>query len=276
MPSRRDVGWSAVPAFGLAFWREFLTWTDATLLMKIELRSVVKRFGRICALDRVSLDIVPGQVVALLGPNGAGKTTLLRCLAGIAAPDEGEVYFDDEALRRDRLDLRRRFLFVPEYPFLFWEQTVVRNIGITLRLFEADAPGVEDRVVDLLKEFDLLPLAERPVHLLSRGQAYKTGLVALLAVNPEVWLLDEPLASGMDPHGLQAFRKHARTAAAAGRTILYSTQILEAAERFSDRVCVLHQGEVRAFDTLAGLRERAGDPANVLEGLFQSLRDAPS
>jgi ABC-2 type transport system ATP-binding protein len=241
--------------------------------MKIELRDVKKRFGRIRALDGVSLELAPGQIISLLGPNGAGKTTLLRCLAGIVGPDKGEVLFDGQPFRRDRLDLRRRFLFLPEIPFLFWDATVLRNIGIALRLYEQDQPDVEDRVFELLRDFDLLPLADRVVLTLSRGQVFKAGLVALLAVDPEVWLLDEPMASGMDPHGLSAFRKHARDAAGRGRTILYSTQILDVAERFSDRVCVIHQGAIRAFDTLANLRERATDKANVLDELFRSLRD---
>ena len=241
--------------------------------MKIETRGLLKSYKSVRALDRVSLDIAPGQIVSLLGPNGAGKTTLLRCLAGIAAPDAGGVYYDDQLFRRDRLDLRRRLFILPDFPHLFWEQSVTRNIAIVLRLYEADGAGVEERVLALLREFDLLPLALRPVHSLSRGQAYKAALVALLAADPEVWLLDEPFASGMDPHGIDAFKHHARVATARGRTILYATQILDVAERFSDRVCLIHQGEVRAFDTLARLREQALDKDNVLEGMFRQLRE---
>ena len=225
------------------------------------------------ALDYVSLSIEPGQIVSLLGPNGAGKTTLIRCLAGIAAPDRGGVYFDDEEFRRDRMDLRRRLHILPDLPFHFWEQSVLRNVAIVLRLFEADGDGVQNRVLELLRDFDLLPLALRPVSTLSRGQAYKAGLVAMLAADREVWLLDEPFASGMDPHGIDAFKRHAREATRRGRTIIYSTQLLDVAERFSDRVCVIHQGEIRAFDTLEGLRARASDKSNVLEELFRQLRE---
>jgi ABC-type multidrug transport system ATPase subunit len=127
--------------------------------MKIELRSVLKSYRSMRALDQVSLEIEPGQILCLLGPNGAGKTTLLRCLAGIAAPDKGEVYFDDQEFRRDRLDLRSRIYFMPDFPFLFWEHSIVRNIAIILRLYEADGEGVETRVLELLRDFDLLPLA---------------------------------------------------------------------------------------------------------------------
>jgi ABC-type multidrug transport system ATPase subunit len=241
--------------------------------MKIETRGLTKRYGSVCALDRVSLEIEPGQIISLLGPNGAGKSTLLRCLSGVIAPDQGQVYFDDQLFRRDRLELRRRLYFLPDFPLLFADRSVLRNVGIFVRFYEAEKEGIEDRVIELLRDFDLLPLAEAPLLTLSRGQLYKAALVALMAADPEVWLLDEPFASGMDPHGINAFKRRALDAARRGRTILYSTQLLDLAERFSDRVCVIHQGELRAFDTLNRLREQAQDKSNVLEPLFQSLRE---
>ena len=164
-------------------------------------------------------------------------------------------------------------MFFPDVPFLFWNETILRNIAITLRIYGADGVGAEERVVDVLKSLDLLPLARTPVQLLSRGQAYKAGLASLLTVNPEVWLLDEPFASGMDPHGINVFKQRARDAVKQGKTILYTTQILDVAERFSDRVCVIHRGELRAFDSLENLRLRALDKENVLEELFRELRE---
>lgn len=245
------------------------------LFMKIELRTVTKSYRSIRALSRVSLEFSPGQLISLLGPNGAGKTTLLRCLAGIAAPDSGEIYFDDQEYRRNRLDLRQRIYTLPDFPFLFWDQTILRNLAIILRLYNADGAGAEERVLELLREFDLLPLALRPVQTLSRGQAYKAGLAAMIAADCDIWLLDEPFASGMDPHGIDAFKRHARAAANRGRTVIYSTQLLDVAERFADRVCVIHKGEIHAFDTLDRLREQASDKHNVLEEMFRQLREVP-
>jgi ABC-type multidrug transport system ATPase subunit len=242
--------------------------------MKIEFRGVLKSYGSVRALDRVSAEIAPGQIISLLGPNGAGKTTFLRCLTGIAAPDKGAVYIDDQEFRRDKLDLRRRMFFMADFPFQFWEQSILRNLAIVLKTYQADGPGVEDRIVTLLADFDLLPLALRPVNSLSRGQAYKSALVGMLAADPELWLLDEPFASGMDPQGIDAFKQHARAAVNRGRTIIYSTQLLDVAERFSDRVCIIHKGELRAFDTLDNLRSGAQDKTNVLEELFRRLREA--
>jgi ABC-type multidrug transport system ATPase subunit len=240
--------------------------------MQVELRGVLKVFRSMRALDDVSLDMEPGQVVSLLGANGAGKTTLLRCLAGIATPDRGQILFDGQEFRRSRIDLRMRLYFMPDFPFLFWQKSVVRNIAMILRLYEADGAGAEARVLELLRAFDMLPLALRPVHSLSRGQLYKAGLVAMIAADRDLWLLDEPFASGMDPHGIEAFKREVRAAAERGRTVVYTTQILDIAERFSDRVCVIDKGELRAFDTLENLRRRAQDKDNVLQEMFRDLR----
>jgi ABC-2 type transport system ATP-binding protein len=241
--------------------------------MKIELRGVLKAYRSLRALDYVSLEIEPSQIIGILGANGAGKTTLLRCLAGIAAPDKGEVLFDGEPFSRDRLDMRARIYTMPDFPFLFWEHSIVRNLAMILRVYDADGPGTEARILDLLRDFDLLPLALRRMQSLSRGQIYKAGLVAMIAADRDVWLLDEPFASGMDPHGIDMFKRHAREAARRGRTIIYTTQLLDIAERFSDRLCLMESGEVRAFEPLEALRARVKDQDHVLEELFRQLRE---
>lgn len=241
--------------------------------MRIELQGVLKTYRSIRALDHVSLEIAPGQIIGVLGPNGAGKTTLLRCLAGLAVPDKGAIYFDGQEYTRAHMELRRRVYFMPDFPFQFWDQSIVRNIGIVLRAYEADGPGAEERVLALLNEFDLLPIALRPVFGLSRGQAYKSALVAMLAADRDIWLLDEPFASGMDPQGIDAFKQHARAAAGRGRTILYTTQLLDVAERFSDKVCLIFGGQVHAFNSVADLRAKASDKENVLEEMFRRLRE---
>lgn len=242
--------------------------------MQIVLEHLSKAYGTSPALQDVSLTIPPGQIVALLGPNGAGKTTLLRCLAGVAAPTRGEILYDGQSFRRDRIDLRQRLAFLPDFPYVFPGMTVLRHIGMVLRLYEADQPGIEERVLELLREFDLLAQAETPLKNLSRGQVYKAALIALLAANPELWLFDEPFASGMDPRGLAALRAQVSAAVRRGRTVLYSTQILEVAERFSDRVCILHHGKVQRFAAIAELRRAATGTEPVLEELFRQLQES--
>jgi ABC-type multidrug transport system ATPase subunit len=243
--------------------------------MQVEFHSVDKIYGRTRALDRVSLSIDPGQIVAVLGANGAGKTTLLRMVAGLIRPDRGSVTYDGQPFRVDDLVLRRRLFFLPDFPPHFSGGSVLQSLGLLLRLYEADGPDAPARVVHWLEAFDLLELAEAPVASLSRGQSYKAALIALLVIDPELWLLDEPLASGMDSRGLSLFRAQAREAASRGRTVLFTTQLLDAAERFADRTCILHDGEVRIFESMATLRNRTTDTSDgVLAPLLEPLRDS--
>ena len=228
--------------------------------MHLELSRVFKTYGRSRALDSVSMSLEPGQVVAVLGANGAGKSTLLRVLSGLVKADHGEVRYDDRLFRHDDLELRRRIFFLPDFPPMLDGVSMLANLGVLLKVYASDGPGAPERLVDWLQKLDLLELAEKPINTLSRGQIYKSALAALLTIDPELWLLDEPLAS-----------------ATRGRTVVFSTQILEAAERLADRACVLHRGEVRLFESIDALRVRGGadgDPSDpVMAALLDQLRD---
>src|SRR5579863_3713851 len=104
--------------------------------MQIKLESVNKAFGKVRALHEVSLEIAPGQIVAVLGVNGAGKSTLLRCLSALVIPDRGRILYDDEIFKRGRSDLRKRFMFMPDFPVLYARHTVLDHISMVLRLYE--------------------------------------------------------------------------------------------------------------------------------------------
>lgn len=243
--------------------------------MQIALESLSKRYSKVRALNNVSLEIDPGQIVSILGPNGAGKTTLLRCLAGIVAPTSGEIRYDGERFFRGNIAVRRRIAYLPDFPIAFPNNTVLRHIGMVLQLYGVDGSSTESRVMDLLRGFDLMPLIETPMAKLSRGQAYKAALSALLAADTQLLLVDEPFASGMDPNGITFLKREARNSVKLGRTIIYSTQILDIAEKLSDRVCVMDRGEVRHYAPLAELQAvNAGSAGTVLEGLFQQLRES--
>ncbi len=238
--------------------------------MSLDLESVSRSYGAVRALHEVTCTIPPGRIVAVIGANGAGKSTLLRALSTISPPDSGTITWDGVPLRREDMTQRRRLMFLPDVPPLIYGETVLQNLAMLLRLYEADRPEAIPRLFELLKEFEILSLAERGTGELSRGQSYKVALTGLLAVDPDLWLLDEPFASGMDPAGLHALRRHARAAVERGRTVLFTTQILEAAESLADTLCLLHEGRVRAFGPLAEIKSRAGGD---LFTLMTSLRE---
>lgn len=240
--------------------------------MRIRIESLFKRYGKIDVLDGVTFDVAEGTIVAVLGPNGAGKTTLLRCLAGIVVPDKGRICYDDEVFRRDRLDLRKQLFFLPDFPLAFPNMSVLRHISMCLRLYGAAPDSGSQRIVELLDKFDLLAFAEARLGTLSRGQMYKAALCGFLAIDPAVWILDEPFASGMDPTGILQFREEARSAARNGHTVVYSTQILEIAEKFADLICIVDHGRVLYLDSPARLREQAGTDDRARLELFRRLR----
>jgi ABC-type multidrug transport system ATPase subunit len=238
--------------------------------VRIEIDKVSKKFGGMWALDEVSLTLEPGQIFVLLGANGAGKTTLLNCMAGILAPDKGVVYYDGEKFNRGKMELRRRLMFLPDFPLLFGKMTVLEHLAMCVKLYEVPAPDGE-RVARILEQLSLLTLVKMQVGRLSRGQLYKCALAALLVIDPELWILDEPLASGMDPLGIALLKRESRAATKRGRTILYTTQILEVAEKFADRIGVLDHGGLRINKTIEELQTQA--QSGSLEDVLLTLRD---
>jgi ABC-type multidrug transport system ATPase subunit len=238
--------------------------------MKIRIEQVSKDFAGVWALEEVTLDLEPGQVVGVLGANGAGKTTLLNCLAGIVAPSRGRIYYDGEIFNRGKMSLRRRLMFLPDFPMAFARMNVLQHIAMCVRLFERPEPDAQN-VARILDQLNILVYAGMPLGSMSRGQLYKAGLAGLLVVDPELWILDEPLASGMDPMGIAFFKREAKAAAQRGRTVVYTTQILEIAEKFSDRICVLDHGGLR-LNGRAG-EMWGGEGQGSLEEVLLRLRD---
>jgi ABC-type multidrug transport system ATPase subunit len=243
--------------------------------MHVQLENVGKRFGDISALEDLTLGIDAGNIVALVGTNGAGKSTLLRLLSAINVPTSGNIWLDGERLERGRLDLRRRLALLPDMPPVDGRTTPIAYVSSLVGLYDAARPGLEDFVVSLFDELDLLPVVDAHVSTLSRGQTYKTGLAALIAVDPDLWLFDEPFASGMDPQGLAVFRKYAQKAAGRGKTVIYSTQILELAEQFADKIAILSGGRLHAFGSVEELREAGAiEGDEVLGRIFAGLHTA--
>lgn len=234
--------------------------------MDLWINCISKSYPGVKVLDEVTAAIAPGTMVALLGSNGAGKTTLLRCLATLSAPDYGDIRMDGDILKRGRLDLRRRLMFLPDFPDLFSHLDPLAVIAMHLKLWETEHADIEQRVADLMDRLQIASLCGVPVMTFSRGQRYKTALAALAAVDPDLWLLDEPFASGMDPQGLATFRQEAEAAVKArGRTVIYSTQMVDLACGFSDKIAVISRGAMRLYDTE---RDLDRDPRKLDEMLI--------
>ncbi|MFD2256211.1 ATP-binding cassette domain-containing protein [Luteolibacter algae] len=224
--------------------------------MHIELEGLSKAFGPVSALKEFDITIPDSSIIALLGKNGAGKSTLLKILAGLLVPDKGTIRYDGQNFSRENLDLRKRLYFTPDIPLLFPDHTSAWNISTLTKLYGKSIQGREEHLTYWLEETGCAALINRTVGLLSRGQVWKVNLGCVAAIEPELWLVDEPFASGMDAIGMAAFRQLATHLSKQGSTIIYTTQMVEMAVDFSDHVCVIREGDKTLWSPSSELRSR--------------------
>lgn len=229
--------------------------------MHVEIRELSKSYWLSRVLDKIDLTLPSGKIMAVLGVNGAGKSTLLRCLATLLVPDHGQILVDGEVLTRSRIDLRQRLHLVADTPSRAGNIDIATQIAFILRSYGHQQPGIEETVAQLLAEFGLGGCEYKTLGSLSRGQLYKASLVTLVALDRELWLVDEPFGSGIDPRGLAAFRRHSRAATKRGRTIIYTTQILEMVESFADCIGTLSDGRLKVFQSMDEFRGQGGGDA---------------
>ena len=214
----------------------------------ISISGLVKRFGPTRALYGLDLDVPTGQVHGFLGPNGAGKTTTLRILLGLLRADAGRVLLLDGDPWTDAVHLHRRLAYVPGDVTLWPNLSGGEVIDLLGRLRGGLDPK---RRQELLDRFDLDP--RKKARTYSKGNRQKVALVAALAADVELLLLDEPTA-GLDPLMEAAFRQVIAEERHSGRTVLLSSHILSEVEALCDRVSIIRAGRVVEAGTLAELR----------------------
>src|SRR5439155_12805960 len=196
-------------------------------------RGVTRRFGPVEALRGLDLEVPYGQVTALVGPNGAGKTTLLLILATLLRPDAGEVRVAGLDPAGDPSGVRARMGWMPDVFGVYDQLRVAEYLAFFAAAYRLDKARAAERTAALLALTHLAEYADRPVHVLSRGQKQRLALGRALVHEPRVLLLDEP-ASGLDPRSRVELRDLLRGLAAGGAAVLVSSHILTELEEIAD------------------------------------------
>jgi sulfate transport system ATP-binding protein len=227
--------------------------------MSILIRDISKTFGAFVALDKVSLDVPDGDLLALLGPSGSGKTTLLRIIAGLEVADSGRVLLQDEDITQESAR-ERNVGFVFQHYALFRHMTVAENVGYGLRVRKAPKAKIRERVAELLKLIRLEGLEDRYPGQLSGGQRQRVALARALAAEPRVLLLDEPFGA-LDAKVRQELRQWLRKLHDEIHvTSIFVTHDQEEAMELADRVVVMNRGRIEQMGSTDELYEHPASP----------------
>ncbi len=243
----------------------------------IDVRSLRKTFRigffgrRVEAVKNVSFEVRRGEIFGFLGPNGAGKTTTIKMLTGLIQPTGGEAYLF--GARVPSAEARQRIGFLPENPYVYPYLTPREFVTLCGRLSGLTGTSLADRAMTILTKVGIAYAADRPVRRLSKGMLQRTGLAAALVSDPELLILDEPM-SGLDPVGRKEVRDIILEERASGRTIFFSTHLLNDVEAMCDRVTILREGQVVVSGALRKLLR--GDVLRTditVAGMSDSLRN---
>ena len=232
----------------------------------VQVTRLVKRYGAQDALREVSFILRPGEATAYLGPNGAGKSTTIKILAGLLRADGGSVQICGHDLASSPLEAKRRLGYVPDNAALYETLTPHEYLSLVAELYHLDRSVAAERIGRLTAEFDLSTFADRPIETLSRGQRQKVVISAALIHDPDVLLLDEPL-NGLDVNATLAFRKSIASMVSRGKTVLFTSHILEVIEQLCQRTIVIDRGAIVADEPTHELVKRDGS----LEAVFRRL-----
>lgn len=234
----------------------------------LEVRGLTKRYTTVTAIDDVSFTVKPYEVLGYLGPNGSGKSTTVNIITGLLEPTRGEVRFEGRGIQSQLIDYKRRLGYVPESPHLYPHLTGREYLQLVGRLRGMARRTLDSKIDDLLQLFSLGPSRHSPIASYSKGMRQKVLISAALLHNPDILVFDEPL-SGLDVTSGLVFRNLVKTLAREGKTILYSSHVLEVVEKVCSHVMILRKGRVVANDSVEGLRNLMHLPS--LEDIFSEL-----
>ena len=209
----------------------------------IQLRELTKQYGKVTAVDSLSLTVSRGRIFGFLGPNGAGKSTTIGCMTGLLDPSSGSVSLLGEPFTSDSVDLKRRIGVMPEGLALFDQLRAHEFLSFQAQMFGLDNATTRDRVRDLLAAFDIAETGTKLLSEFSTGMRKKVAFAAAVIHGPKILFLDEPFES-IDPSTVAMLKEWLRRFAAQGGTVFMTSHVLETVERFCDEVAIIKDGKL--------------------------------
>lgn len=236
----------------------------------IQIDGVSKVYGKdFLAVDNLTLEIKDGEIFGFLGPNGAGKTTTLKMMTGVTTITKGNIYLNHKSIVTEDIEAKRQFGFVPDNPDVLLRLTGLEYLNFIASIYGIDKSVKDERIKSLATRFELTEALTDRIQNYSHGMRQKILVIGVLLHDPAIWILDEPL-TGLDPKSSFILKEMMREHARSGKTVFFSTHVLEVAEKICDRVGIINKGKLIFVGTVAELKAQQQENSS-LESLFLEL-----
>ena len=210
----------------------------------IEIKNVSKTYnGEKKAIKNISFDIKDGEIFAFIGHNGAGKTTMIKSLVGILDFEEGDILINNKSIKKDPINCKLEMAYVPDNPDLYENMTAIDFINFICDMYKIDIEVRKENIKKYAAMFEIEDKLNNDISSFSHGMKQKVALIAALAHNPNVLIMDEPFV-GLDPKAVFDIKNIMKQMVKEGKTIFFSTHILDVAEKLCDRVAIIKNGEI--------------------------------
>lgn len=238
----------------------------------VKLEHVSKSYdGKTLAVDDLSLEIQDGEIFGLLGHNGAGKTTALKMLTGILPPDSGTIEIGGVSIAKDPMKAKSLFGYVPDTPDIFLKLKGLEYLNLMADIYGVSPALRAERIRSMADTFEISDVLKSSMQSYSHGMRQKLVLMGALLHDPKVWILDEPM-TGLDPKSSFTLKEWMRGHADKGSTVIFSTHVLEVAEKLCDRLAIISHGKLLFCGSMQNLRDTVQSDGS-LEAIFLELTE---
>jgi len=236
----------------------------------LRISNVSKTYGNsnVKAVDNISLAVEAKQILGFIGPNGAGKTTTMKMVTGVLEPDAGQITINGHDITSAPIDAKQSFGYVPDSPDMFLRLKGLEYLNFMGDMYSVDEATRRDKIAHMGEVFEMTGALNARIQSYSHGMRQKIVIMGALLHNPGLWILDEPL-TGLDPRSSFQLKEMMRNHANAGNAVLFSTHMLEVAEKLCDKIALINKGRIVFFGELEQLKAQYNQLS--LEDIFMEV-----
>jgi ABC-2 type transport system ATP-binding protein len=233
----------------------------------IELDHISKQYGKMLAVDDLTLHVPKGEIFGFIGPNGAGKTTTIKMMGGILIPTSGSIRICGIDMKKEPAAAKQKIGFIPDRPYLYEKLTGLEFLKFIADLYHMDTNHFREKALNKLKLFSLEDWSDELIESYSHGMKQRLIMAAAMLHDPEVIIVDEPMV-GLDPIGIKLVKELFKDLAANGTTVFLSTHTLQVAEDLCHRIGIINKGVLAAIGSPQDLKRNFQTLNDDLEQVF--------